>query len=48
MRGIDGMQEALFTTVHLETFVPQDHPLRGIRILMNEALKELNRLFGEM
>lgn len=48
MRGTDEMQEALFTTVHLESFVPQDHPLRGIRALMNEALQALNGLFGEL
>ena len=45
MRGADVMQEPLFTTVQLETFVPQDHPLRALRVLMDEALKELNWLF---
>jgi hypothetical protein len=30
MRGTEVVQEALFTTVHLETFVPADHPLRPI------------------
>ena len=39
------MQEPLFTTVQLETFVPKDHPLRALRVLMDEALKELNWLF---
>ena len=29
MRGVDFTQEALFTTVHLDTFVPTDHPLRA-------------------
>ena len=46
MRGADVMQESLFTTVHLETFVPQGHPLRVIRTLMDEALRELNGLFA--
>ncbi len=45
MRGADVMQEPLFTTVQLETFVPKDHPLRALRVLMDEALKELNWLF---
>jgi transposase len=45
MRGADVMQEPLFTTVHLETFVPPDHPVRALRALMDEALKELNWLF---
>jgi transposase len=44
MRGADITQEALFTTVHLETFVPRDHPLRPIRQLFNEALKRINWL----
>lgn len=45
MRGSDVMQEALFTTVHLETFVAKDHPLRELRKLFNEALDKLNWLF---
>jgi len=48
MRGTDVMQEPLFTTVQLETFVPKDHPLRALRVLMDEALKELNGLFDAM
>lgn len=48
MRGTDMMQEVLFTTVHLETFVPADHPLRPIRKLVNEALGRLSGLFGTM
>ncbi|WP_069128471.1 IS5 family transposase, partial [Candidatus Thiodiazotropha endolucinida] len=36
---------SLFTTVHLESFVPPNHPLRPIRILLDEALKNLNWLF---
>lgn len=48
MRGSDVMQETLFTTVHLEQFVPRDHPLRPIRLLFNEALKKLNGLFSIM
>ncbi len=47
MRGLDEMQEPLFTMVKLEDFVPADlHPLRPIRLLVNEALKRLNGLFG--
>ncbi|CAG2313019.1 transposase, IS4 family protein [Burkholderia sola] len=40
------MQEPLFTTVKLEDFVPADHPLRPLRLLVNQALKRLNGLFG--
>jgi len=48
MRGGDGMQEALFTVAKLEDFVPADHPLRPIRMIVNTALTELNDLFNEM
>jgi len=40
------MQEALFTMSKLEDFVPADHPPRGIRVLVNEALSRLNGLFN--
>jgi len=48
MRGADGMQESLFTVAKLEDFVPADHPLRPIRLLVNEALEGLNALFNEI
>src|SRR5712691_4559705 len=48
MRGSDGMQEALFTVAKLEDFIPLDHPLRPIRLLVNEALVQLNGLFNEI
>jgi transposase len=43
---MDEMQEPLFTTVKLDDFVPADHPLRAIQLLVNDALKRLNGLFG--
>jgi hypothetical protein len=43
---MDEMQQALFTTVKLENFVPADHPLRPVRLLVNQALKRLNGLFS--
>lgn len=45
MRGTDAMQESLFTVSKLEDFVPTDHPLRAVRLLVNEALARLNGLF---
>lgn len=48
MRGTDVFQESLFTTVHLESFVPENHPLRSIKALLNEALKNLNWLFSSI
>ena len=46
MRGADGIQESLFTVAKLDDFVPADHPLRSIRMLVNEALVRLNSLFN--
>ena len=48
MRGSDGMQEGLFTLAKLDDFVPADHPLRAIRVLVNEALGGLNELFNSI
>lgn len=42
MRGADVMQESLFTTVRLESFVPADHPIRLMRELFNAALKRIS------
>jgi transposase len=44
--GLDEMQESLFTMSKLEDFVPADHPLRPIRVLVNDALARLNGLFN--
>lgn len=38
MRGADGYNESLFTTVRHESFVRTDHPLRPIRQWVNDAL----------
>lgn len=40
------MQEGLFTLAKLDDFVPAEHPLRAIQILVNEALAGLNGLFN--
>jgi transposase len=40
------MQESLFTVAKLDDFVPSDHPLRNVRVLVNEALGRLNTLFN--
>jgi transposase len=46
VRGEDVFQESLFTTVQLESFVPADHPLRPIKALLDEAMKNLSWLFS--
>ena len=48
MRGADVMQESLFTLKRLEDFVPQAHPLRAIRDLLNTALKEMDAGFNDL
>ena len=48
MRGPDAMQESLFTVAKLDDFVPSDHPLRAIRVLVNDALTAMNMRFNEI
>ena len=48
MRGADVFTEQLFTIKKLEDFVPADHPLRPIRLMVNAALKRLDGLFEQM
>jgi transposase len=42
------MQESLFMMSKLDDFVPSDHPLRSIQVLVDEALGRLNGLFNEI
>lgn len=48
MRGADSYNEALFTTVKLEDFVPAGHPLRPIRTWVNDALSAMDAKFSAM
>ena len=48
MRGEDIFQESPFTTIQLESFVPSYHPLRPIRILLDQAMQNLNWLFDSI
>src|ERR1017187_1107839 len=41
MRGQDEQQFDVFSYVSPEQRVPQDHPLRTLRVMTNEALREL-------
>lgn len=45
MRGRDDRSEGFFSYVRLEERIPQDHPLRVIRVLADEALASLNGRF---
>jgi transposase len=48
MRGSDSYTEGLFTMRRLDDFVPANHPLRRIRIMVNEALAKMDELFSRM
>jgi transposase len=48
MRGEDTQQAELFTYGSLEERVPADHPLRLIRAMVDEALREMSARFDEI
>ncbi len=48
MRGTDVHQSGLFSYVSLESRVPQEHPLRGIKELLDEALGGMSRDFDRV
>lgn len=48
MRGADGYNEALFTSIRLEEFVPANQPLRPIRTWLNDALTNMGACFSAM
>jgi transposase len=48
MRGDDRKQQAMFSYVSPEARVPKDHPLRPIRVMVDNALNDLAPLFREM
>src|SRR4029453_10382769 len=52
MRGSDERSGALFSYVDVEDRVPAGHPLRSIRLIVNQALDacagDLERLYGRI
>jgi len=48
MRGIDEQQMDVFSYVSPERRVPQDHPLRSLRAMTDEALRELQPRFNKL
>jgi transposase len=48
MRGSDEQTGALFSYLSPEALVPRDHPLRGIRHLVNAALEKLSGKFDRL
>ena len=45
MRGDDREPDAMFSYVSAEQRVPADHPLRAIRALVDDVLRDMSREF---
>jgi len=48
MRGADERSGSLFSYIDLEYRIPEGHPLRAIRVIVNTALADLNAEFEAM
>jgi transposase len=48
MRGDDRQPDAMFSYVSAEQRVPPDHPLRAIRALVDDVLRDMSREFGRL
>ena len=48
MRGADYEQSSMFSYISAERRVPEDHPMRAIRVMADRALKDLDKRFGGM
>lgn len=48
MRGDDFLQDAVFSYISPEERVPQDHPLRAIRQMVDQVLVELCPAFDRL
>src|SRR5271155_2797243 len=48
MRGDDKQQDGIFSYRRAEERVPQDHPLRAMRRMVDEALRGLSPRFAKM
>jgi hypothetical protein len=48
MRGADRYIESMFTMSRLNDFVPTNHPLRPVRLRLNDALSRIYAVFSHM
>lgn len=48
MRGFEQQSDALFVYISPESFVPKDHPLRPIRLMVDAALENLSPVFCQI
>jgi transposase len=48
MRGDDRQPDAVFSYVSMESRIPQDHPLRTMRTLVDACLREMSPRFAQL
>jgi transposase len=48
MRGLDTQQAAMFSFLSPEARVPEDHPLRSVRVIVDRVLRRLDNQFEQM
>ena len=48
MRGDDRRPEPMFSYVSAEERIPRDHPLRAIRTLVDDVLRDMSRDFSRV
>ena len=48
MRGTPDPQLAMLTSLSTDELVPEDHPIRRIRVVVDAVLAELDPIFDEM
>jgi transposase len=48
MKGADSDSESQFSTIRVEEFLPASHPLRPIRICLNDTLAKVDERFSAM
>ena len=48
MRGDDEQQDGMFSYISPDKRVPQDHPLRGMRVVVDRVLEQLSAQFNRL
>jgi transposase len=48
MRGLDEKKDGMFSYISADKRVPLDHPLRQIRSLVDQVLREILPVFGKL
>ena len=48
MRGTSDKQPSMLALVSMESLVPEDHPLRAVKVLADRVLRELDPVFEKM